>query len=143
MTTYDKDIVAWANAQAHLLRARRFDLLDLERIAEEIEDVGKSEQRELAKRMAKFLAHLLKWKFQPGRQSASWQRSIAEQRKSIKNRLSKCPSLQSVLTDDDWHSVIWADAVTQAADETGLADFPDDCPWPFQGQVLLDGWLPS
>ncbi len=36
-------------------------------IAEEIEDVGKSEQRELASRMAVLIAHLLKWKYQPSR----------------------------------------------------------------------------
>ena len=49
---YEKDIVAWANEQASFIRAGRFDLLDLENIAEEIEDVGKSEKRELASRMA-------------------------------------------------------------------------------------------
>ena len=143
MQTYDKDIVAWADEQARLLRARRFDLLDIEHIAEEIEDVGKSEQRELANRMAKLLAHLLKWAFQPDRRGASWQRTITEQRKSIKRRLSKSPGLQPVLTDHDWRAEIWADAVTQAADETGLADFPDDCPWSFEDQVLFDDWLPA
>jgi len=141
--TYDKDIVAWANEQAQLLRARRFDLLDIEHLAEEIEDVGKREQQELANRMAKLLAYMLKWKVQPSWQGSSWQRSINEQRKIIKMRLSKYPGLQTVLTDDDWHSEIWADAVTQAVDETGLADFPNDCPWSFPDQVLLDGWFPS
>ena len=54
MTTvkYDQDIVAWANEQAALLRAGRYELLDIEHIADEIEDVGKSEQRELISRMA-------------------------------------------------------------------------------------------
>lgn len=49
---YDRDIVAWSIEQAKLIRAGRFDELDLERIADEIEDVGKSEQRE---RIAKAL----------------------------------------------------------------------------------------
>ena len=53
---YEKDIVAWANEQASLIRAGRFDLLDLEHIAEEIEDVGKSEQRELSSRLVVLLA---------------------------------------------------------------------------------------
>lgn len=65
--TYDTDIVAWAQEQARLLRAGRFDALDIEHIAEEIEDVGKSEQRELENRMAVLLAHLLKWQHQPDR----------------------------------------------------------------------------
>ena len=58
---YDSDIIAWASEQARLLRTGQFDRLDIEHIAEEIEDVGKSEQRELENRMANLLAHLLKW----------------------------------------------------------------------------------
>ena len=77
---YEKDIVAWANEQASFIRAGRFELLDLEHIAEEIEDVGKSEQRELENRMAILLAHLLKWQYQPARRGASWQKTIKVQR---------------------------------------------------------------
>jgi hypothetical protein len=38
MTTnrYETDIVAWANEQAQLVRTGRFELLDLEHIAEEL-----------------------------------------------------------------------------------------------------------
>jgi len=57
MQIYDEDIVAWAQEQARHLRAGRFDLLDLEHLAEEIENVGRSEQREWASRMAVLLAH--------------------------------------------------------------------------------------
>jgi hypothetical protein len=49
--TYKSDIVAWANEQAQLLRNKQFNLLDIEHLAEEIADVGKSKQRELANRM--------------------------------------------------------------------------------------------
>ena len=94
---YEKDIVAWANEQAGFIRARRFDLLDLENIAEEIEDVGKSEQRELESRMAVLFAHLLKWKFQSERRSRSWQDTIADQRNMIERRLRKTPSLKGTL----------------------------------------------
>jgi len=141
--TYEKDIIAWANEQARLLRAGQFDRLDIEHIAEEIEDVGKSEQRELASRMAILLAHLLKWQFQPDRRGASWQRTIRAQREGISKRLAKAPSLQAVLSDADWNAEIWADAVALAATETGLADFPECCPWSFQGQVLCGEWLPG
>lgn len=143
MDTYETDVVTWAKEQARLLRAGHFDLLDIVHIAEEIEDVGKSEQRELANRMALLLAHLLKWQYQPGRQTASWQRTINEQRKAIKKRLSKSPGLQPMLTDADWQAEMWADAVALAASETGLADFPEACQWHWFGEVLVDGWLPT
>jgi Domain of unknown function DUF29 len=47
-TTYEQDVVAWASEQAALLRAGKLSAIDIEHIAEEIEDVGRSEQRELA-----------------------------------------------------------------------------------------------
>ena len=143
MQTYDTDVVAWAVEQARLLRTGQFDLLDIEHIAGEIEDVGKSKQRELANRMAKLLAHLLKWRYQPERRGASWETTIKAQRQGIKKRLGKSPGLKPVLLDDEWSSEIWDDAVALAADETGLADFPEKCPWSFQSEVMADGWLPG
>ena len=50
---YNRDIIAQANEQAAaFLRSGQFDKLDLANLAEEIEDVGKSEKRELASRLA-------------------------------------------------------------------------------------------
>ncbi len=78
-TTYESDIVAWSHEQARLLRTGRSDLLDLDHIADEIEDVGQSEQREPASRMALLLAHLLKWTYRPELRGASWEISIRNQ----------------------------------------------------------------
>jgi hypothetical protein len=139
---YEKDVVAWANEQAGFIRAGRFDLLDLENIAEEIEDVGKSEQRELESRMAVLLAHLLKWQFQPERRGASWAVTIRTQRDRSNLRLRKTPSLKYSLADTDWMSDVWADAVDQAAKDTNLDIFPLSCPWDM-ADVLKDGWLPT
>ena len=87
INSYDGDIVAWANEQVRLLRAGAFSELDIEHIAEEIEDVGKIEQRELAHRMSVLLAHLLKWQHQSERRGNSWRRTIKEQRRAIHLRL--------------------------------------------------------
>jgi len=138
---YEKDIIAWANEQAGFIRAGRFDLLDLENIAEEIEDVGKSEKRELASRMAVLLSHLLKWQFQPGRRGASWQRTIKEQRKAIALEIRSTPSLKVSLNDVDWLAKSWADAVARAGDETGLDVFPESCSWTTE-QILDQEFFP-
>ncbi|MBN3839258.1 DUF29 domain-containing protein [Burkholderia sp. Ac-20349] len=141
-TTYDKDIVAWSAEQAALLRAGRLSELDIEHIAEEIEDVGKSEQRELASRMVVLLAHLLKWVHQPGLRSASWQVTIKTQRTAIARRLSKTPSLRPLLADpeeiDDW----WGDARVAASHETGLdiLTFPEACPWTMAQAIEETFW---
>lgn len=141
-TGYDTDIVAWANEQARLLRAGRFDLLDLEHIAEEIEDVGKSERREIVSRMAVLLAHLLKWRYQPERRGNSWRRTVLAQRKELKAELKRTPSLRHIIDDPEWGEVIWAKAVAQATEETGLEDFPDICPWSAT-EILDPEWWPE
>ena len=144
MQLYDEDIVAWAREQARQLRAGRFELLDLEHLAEEIEDVGRSEQRELASRMTVLLAHLLKWRYQPDRRGVSWQVTLSGQRERLVRRLEKTPSLKAVLSDPDWWADAWLDARIEAAKETGveIQRFPAACPWTVE-QVLGEGWLPE
>ncbi|KXW57135.1 hypothetical protein FEMY_23410 [Ferrovum myxofaciens] len=141
-TTYDKDVVAWANEQAALLRAGKFSAIDIEHIAEEIEDVGKSEQRELASRMAVLLAHLLKWQFQPEHRSNSWMRTIKEQRRAIAAHIEETPSLKVSLTRYHWLVGVWADAVATAVSETGLDDLPANNPWTM-AQVLDANFFPN
>ena len=144
MTTinYEADIIAWANEQAWLVRNRKFELLDVEHIAEEIEDVGKSEQRELGNRMTVLIAHLLKWQFQPERQGRSWELTIRNQRKAIQLHLKQVPSLKSKLNDFEWWEIVWGDAVYQASKETELDTFPETRLWSIDN-ILSDSWLPT
>jgi hypothetical protein len=138
---YDRDIIAWSNEQARLLRSGRLSELDIEHIAEEIEDVGKSEQRELASRMAVLIAHLIKWSYQPNRRCNSWQQTINVQRHAIALRIKRTPSLKPMLREAEWQEEIWSDAVIAAIRETGLEDLPQTCPWTMT-QVLDLDWLP-
>lgn len=142
--TYDGDIIAWANEQARLIRAGQFSELDIEHIAEEIEDVGKSEQRELESRMAVLLAHLLKWQYQPERRGNSWRRTIADQREGIARRLKRTPSLKRSLEDSDWWADAWQDARHDARKETGIEydRFPRACPWTTE-EILNEEWFPE
>jgi Domain of unknown function DUF29 len=130
-TAYDTDIVAWANEQAALLRAGRFSELDIEHISDEVEDVGKSEKRELQRRMTVLLAHLLKWEYQPERRSTSWEVTIHTQREVIEVAIQETPSLKASLNDQTWQSTAWKDARDSAYKETGINKpvFPIDCPW--------------
>ena len=125
--SYEQDVAAGAVDRARLIRAGRFELLDREHPADEIEDVGKSEQRELASRIAVLLAHLLKQQHQPDRSGASWERTVREPRKGVLPRLKHSPSLQCMLGDEDWIADIWSDAVTLAVKETGkeITSFPE------------------
>lgn len=143
-TAYETDVIAWANEQAALLRSGQLSAIDIENIAEEILDVGKSEQRELESRMAVLLAHLLKWKFQPERRGSSWEETIDTQRSRIERRLRKTPSLKASLSDADWWADAWDDAMDEASKETGISrkTFPKNCSWTVE-EILTDGWLPA
>ena len=143
-TTYDTDIIAWAKEQAQLLRSGHFDALDVEHIAEEIEDVGKSEQRELENRMAVLLCHLLKWKYQPERRGSSWEKTIHDQRRMLSMRFKKTPSLKPSLQNEEWRLTVWFDAKIAAEKETSIPfdKFPDECPWTAE-QVMDLAFLPD
>lgn len=91
-TSYEKDVLAWSCEQAELLRAGCWPELDMAYIADEIEDMGKSERRELASRAAVLLTHLLQWRFQPDRQVSNWERTIREQRRGIARCLKQAPA---------------------------------------------------
>jgi hypothetical protein len=139
---YEQDIIAWANQQAEALRAGRFDALDLRHLADEIEDVGKSEQRELISRLGILIGHLLKWACQPERHGASWASTIRTQRAALARRLRLTPSLRQTLADPEWFADAWSDGRDLAIRETGLDNLPEDCPWS-TAQILDSDWWPE
>lgn len=94
---YDRDFYAWANEQAGLLRAGRLSEVAIERIAEEIESIGKSEKRELVSCLSVLLVHLLKWQHQSVFRSTSWRLTIKEQRAKLEGHLGDNPSLKSMV----------------------------------------------
>ena len=92
--------------------------------------------------MAVLLTQLLKWHYQPSKQSRSWERTIKEQRRSIHLHIESVPSLKRSLVNEDWLSGMYSDAVAIAINETGEDYFPEALQWSIQ-DVLTEGWLPS
>ncbi|RBP08536.1 uncharacterized protein DUF29 [Roseiarcus fermentans] len=139
---YESDFYAWAMEQAELLRARRFDAADIDNIAEEIESMGRGEKRELVNRLAVLLLHLLKWQFQPGFRSPSWNSTIREQRIRLRSHLKDNPSLKSRL--DEAYAEAYELAVVGAARETGMPDtaFPRAIPFRLE-QAVDDAFWPE
>ena len=127
LATHDNDFYAWTQEQAHLLRTGQLNQIDFHHIAEEIEDMGRSEKRELESRLEVLLIHLLKWQFQPNLRSRSWQLTIKEQRLRLEKLLQENPSLRSFLAD--CLEKIYQLASISAERETGLSVFPETCPY--------------
>jgi hypothetical protein len=140
--TYKKDFYAWTKEQAALLRAGRLGELDVQHLIEEIEDMGKSERKELASRLEVLLVHLLKWQFQKGLRSNIWLATMKEQRRRIPRHLNDNPSLKNEL-----HEILvqaYEDARYTVGIETGYGEtaFPAACPWTTE-QVLDPEFLPE
>ena len=54
---YELDFQSWANRQAEALRSRDSEVLDWEHLAEEIESMAASQQRELTSHLKTLLTH--------------------------------------------------------------------------------------
>jgi hypothetical protein len=141
-TAYEEDVAAWAQEQVALLRSGQWALLDIEHIAEEIEDMNISHRHQLAHRMAILMAHMLKWKYQPDRRGRSWINTMRTQREAIAKLLKTMPSLRRALNDPERNDEMWKDALELAGREAGLTDLPKACEWSLE-QVLAEDYFPS
>ncbi len=132
---YDQDYLAWTEQQAALLRAERLGELDIANVAEELEDMGRSEWRELENRLEVLLMHLLKRDHQPSRRSRSWDATIREQRNVFRRLFKRSPSLKRDL--EATVAEVYGDALGRAVVETGLdpAVFPNTVPYTLE-QIL-------
>ncbi|MDB6082444.1 MAG: hypothetical protein JWN43_325 [Gammaproteobacteria bacterium] len=138
-TAYDKDVIAWANEQAALLRAGEFAALDIEHVADEIESVGRAEQAELAADTAELITELLKWQHQPAFQCERWKSLINAKRKIVRNMINRTPSLKASPADADWVAGAWSDGQIAAMQELGV-EFPHECPWTMTDVLTVDWW---
>lgn len=102
---YATDFYGWATEPARKLRSGQIGGVDLALVAEEIESLGKSEQQQLANRLAILLAHMLKWEFQPGTRKGGWQGTLREQRLRIEKLLERNPSLRPLVGEDHSRSL--------------------------------------
>lgn len=128
-TRYEDDPHAWAMEQAALIRLRRFQDLDIEHLADEVQDVARRERQELVSRLALVFQHVLKWDRQPERRSASWARTIREQRSEVDELLDEAPSLRPHVPAMSGKA--FRRGRSAALDETGLPDsaIPDTNPY--------------
>jgi len=137
---YDTDFYGWIQGQVAAMQTRDMAALDWEHLIEEVESMGKSQQRALGSRLEVLLMHLLKWQFQPLLQGPSWRFTIEEQRVRIAILLKENPSLKSkiALCAED----AYMHAKRLAARETGLdaSTFPKDCPWTLEEVLDAQFW---
>lgn len=139
---YDTDFYKWTQQQARLIKEGRFDELDLDNLVEEVEDMGKHEPRSLTSHFKQLLMHLLKWQYQPERQSRSWRDSIINHREDAQEVLDDNPGLKPKVPE--LYEKAYEKAKILAHKQTGLSvkDFPENCPWQLS-EIMQDDFIPE
>ena len=127
--SYETDFYTWTQQQGALLRAGRFDAVDRDNLAEEIESLGRSEYDRLVSFYRLILLHMLKWEHQPNHRSRSWAISIDIHRAHAEDVLRENPGLKS--RADEAFERAYRVARLEAVAETGLSKsvFPERCPF--------------
>lgn len=146
---YENDLYQWALTNARLLRSGQLKKIDSQHIADELEDMGKREKRELKSQLFRLILHLLKWQLQPtmrttqsGADNNSWRASIINSRKEIEVILEDSPSLRQMIPSllED----LYPKCVQSAIQEAGLRPdiFPKDLPYTHE-QILEESFWPA
>ena len=141
---YDEDFYVWTRTQAKLLRAKRFDELDLANLTEEIEDLGGALERAVRSRVRLVIEHLFKLQHSSAKDPRlGWRATVRVQRSELLNDLT--PSLRRHLADNlsDLYARARHDAEGSMRDhgEQDAADaLPATCPYTLD-QITGD-WLP-
>jgi hypothetical protein len=89
----DEDFYAWSREQAGRLRDGRFADLDLERLIEEVDDLGGALKRSVRGRIRTVIEHLLKLEHAPAQHPrGGWYGTIIRQRSDLVDELT--PSMR-------------------------------------------------
>ncbi len=148
--TYDEDFYAWTQDQAKQLRAqarvRKNEPLDWRLLAEEVEDLGKSELHTCESLTQQIIAHLLKLQFSRALDPrAGWESEVAAFRIDLEQKLT--PSIERRITRDlDRHYVKALRRLKPQVvrhEPEMLDHLPASCPYSFAQIVGPDDWLPE
>ena len=145
---YGDDFYAWTQHQAEVLRTMPVsdNRFDREHVAEEIEDLGKSERDAVRSQIRRIIEHLLKLAYSPAEQPRfDWMHSISDARAALEDKLS--PTLRRDV--EATLERLYAQAHRNAAlalrifGEHGAAQaFPDKCPYSLD-EICEQDWYPS
>ncbi|HEV2098266.1 MAG TPA: DUF29 domain-containing protein [Stellaceae bacterium] len=145
---YEDDFYAWTQYQAQVLRTLRTrdNRFDRDHLAEEVEDLGKSERNAVRSQVRRILVHFLKLAYSPARDPRfDWLDSIIEARAALEDQLS--PSLRRDINET--LPRLYSAARKQAALElekyregeaAGL--LPAECPYTID-EILAEDWYPE
>jgi Domain of unknown function DUF29 len=132
------DFYSWLMEQAANLRAGRWEALDRENLAEQIESLAREQFNKLESTLRLLLMRTLEWDHQPDLRSPSWVLAIEAQRLELGGVLLDNPGLKSRTAEATARA--YRRARIEAANETGLeeSEFPEECPYSWDDIVTRE-----
>jgi hypothetical protein len=140
---YDEDFYVWTEAQAALLRERRFEALDLANLIEEVEGLGDAKKSAVLNNASVIIEHLLKLQHSPAQdRRRGWSESIIEHRGRLEIELT--PRLRQILENELPRVYDLTRRTTERKlrlyGEDAAADaLPANCPYTVE-QITGDWW---
>lgn len=140
--SYDDDFFAWTQHQARLLRAMRRDTIDLpagidiDHMAEELEDLGKAELRGVTSLIRQIFVHLIKAASDRGEARAHWRAEVTAFQADLPGYYA--PSMHQLIDlNAIWEKALKLAEVALAEQTVALAPhLPSRCPYTIE--ELLD-----
>jgi hypothetical protein len=140
-TLYEIDAHQWLEETIELLKANRFNDLDLENLIEELEALGRNDKNAVESLLEQVIRHLLLlqyWTEKFENNEYHWKAEIIGFRTQLKRKLTT--NLRNHLAQE--LSSLYQDALAYVKQKTGLkVNFPQECPYTFE-QLLDINWLP-
>ena len=141
---YDEDFHVWAGRQAALLRARRFEDLDLANLIEEIDDLAGARWSAVQNSARVVMEHLLKLQHGPATDPRNGRRATVREHRS-RLEVDLTPRLRRMLAEGLPH--IYDIARRNAAgsmrdhgEHAAAGALPETCPYGLDR--ITDDWLP-
>ena len=144
---YEDDFYAWTQYQAEVLRTlptadNRFDR---EHLAEEIEDLGKSERDAVRSQVRRILIHFLKLAYSPARDPRfDWMDSIIERARNSKTNCRRHCGATSRKLDEAIRGrpKTGGGRLKTHGEREAAQSLPAECPYTID-QILAEDWYPD
>jgi len=147
---YHKDFPLWVEKNLELLREKAYDLVDWEKLLEEIEDIGLRHLESCISYLAVILEHLYKWdhfrRLTTGGEETGgmgWIKSIENARDEIEALFEVYPSLRKKIPKE--MDIAWTFAITKIlkwarVNNLNLSkrDLPKKCPYTYEEAMTRD-----
>jgi hypothetical protein len=126
---HQRDLYSWLVEQARLVRDGRWQAIDQDNLATEIEGLAQQQFDTLASAIHGLLTHLLKWDHPAIRRSRGRVQTMQSQRQAVADVLVRSPGLAPRIPEAIAHC--YRKARAEAANDVGLDEnsFPAKCPY--------------